>query len=82
MTLELKNEDDEEMDVVDIDAACERQGPLILLGGFPEASVEDLLEAMPPRPSADRLVTKFFQLEEPAWSKPISLRRPPWSVES
>ena len=68
LTLELENYD-EEMDTMACDAINGRQGPLILLGGFPETTVGDLLQDLPSRPVADRLVTKFFQLEEPSWSE-------------
>lgn len=68
MTLELE-EFEEEMDEIDIDAGCESQGPLILVGGFPEATIEDLLDYLPSRATTDRLVTKFFQLDHPAWGE-------------
>ncbi len=59
LTLEMERYD-EEMETVDADDLLESQGPLALLGGFPDESLQTLLEYLPSRPIADRLVTKFF----------------------
>lgn len=59
---------DEEIDDADADIASLHTGPLLLLGGFPESTKEELLDYLPHRTSADRMIAKFFQIEEPAWS--------------
>ncbi|KAK1753729.1 fungal-specific transcription factor domain-containing protein [Echria macrotheca] len=43
------------------------QGPFLLLGGFPRASVEELVALLPPRAVVDRMIARFFEAREPAW---------------
>ena len=69
LTAELTTQD-EDMDAFDVDVASQLQGPLILLGGgSPEDTVSDFISDLPPRPIADRLIRKFFEVDEPAWGK-------------
>ena len=40
---------------------------MLFLGTFPQVTVEQILAHLPPRPVADRLLAKFFEMKEPAW---------------
>ncbi|KAK3936842.1 hypothetical protein QBC46DRAFT_268874 [Diplogelasinospora grovesii] len=48
-------------------ATFDKKGPVLLLGGFPHATVTEMIVHLPPRPVADRLIARFFQTKEPAW---------------
>lgn len=43
------------------------RGPILLLGGFPRAPVQDLVALLPARPLVDRMVGKFFDAKQPSW---------------
>ncbi|KAK0750568.1 fungal-specific transcription factor domain-containing protein [Schizothecium vesticola] len=47
--------------------ASRLQGPILLLGGFPRAPVDDLVALLPARPLVDRMVGKFFEAKQPSW---------------
>jgi hypothetical protein len=44
------------------------QGPVLLAGGFPHVSIEELTLILPPRPLVDRLIARFFEAKEAAWA--------------
>ncbi|KAK3314193.1 fungal-specific transcription factor domain-containing protein [Apodospora peruviana] len=43
------------------------QGPVLLMGGFPYATVLEMFAHLPPRMICDRLVARFFEIKEPGW---------------
>lgn len=45
------------------------EGPVLLLGTFPPATMMDLVQMLPPRRVTDMLIARFFEGKEPAWSK-------------
>ncbi len=49
------------------------QGPVLLLGSFPHAPFSELLGYLPQRAITDRLIARFFQGKEPAWSMPTGV---------
>ena len=50
---------------------AQHQRPLILVGRFCQAPLEELLEDIPPRSIADLLLERFFQIENPMFSMPL-----------
>ncbi|KAK3994371.1 fungal-specific transcription factor domain-containing protein [Cladorrhinum sp. PSN332] len=48
-------------------AFTESRGPDLLLGGFPRVPIGEMLQYLPPRPLADRLLARLFQAKEPGW---------------
>ncbi|KAK4223087.1 hypothetical protein QBC38DRAFT_447697 [Podospora fimiseda] len=42
-------------------------GPDLLLGGFPQVPIAQMLQYLPPRAIADRLLARLFQAKEPGW---------------
>ncbi|KAH8895702.1 hypothetical protein GQ53DRAFT_819683 [Thozetella sp. PMI_491] len=65
-TAELSTQDNE-VEAGSPGTTTEAEGPLVLLRGPPDLTVRELLKALPPRSIADKLITEFFQLEEPGW---------------
>lgn len=70
LTNDLRTIDDDPEDPVEL-AAAKQQGPVLLLGSFPRASVSELLAYLPPRLVTDRIVARFFQATEPNWSRSL-----------
>ncbi len=44
-------------------------GLALLSGNFERVSVSDLFRFLPPRPTMDIMIERFFNGKEPAWSK-------------
>jgi hypothetical protein len=72
MTGELRTVDEDDMEetevIVDTSLALQ-PGPVLLLGSFPNASILELVEYLPPKPITDQLISRFFLGKEPAWSE-------------
>ncbi|GAB1316957.1 Activator of stress genes 1 [Madurella fahalii] len=50
-----------------LESVPDLQGPALLVGGYPPATVYEMLRYLPPRPIVDRLLTGFFEDKEPSW---------------
>ncbi|KAM9885608.1 hypothetical protein VD0002_g1509 [Verticillium dahliae] len=74
LTDELKTTDTghgerEDDDADDLDSAfASTEGPVLLLGTFPPATTQDLMDYLPQKDITDRLIARFFKGKEPAWS--------------
>ena len=46
----------------------EKRGPILLVGSFPPVAIADMLGHLPRRSVMDRIIARFFQGKEPAWT--------------
>jgi hypothetical protein len=65
----VDDDDDLEEGDTGLDPLHIQQGPALIVGTFPPASVTDLMEWLPPQETTDRLIARFFRGKEPAWSE-------------
>ncbi|RNJ58924.1 hypothetical protein D7B24_004017 [Verticillium nonalfalfae] len=72
LTDELKTTDTghgerEDDDTDDLDSSfASTEGPVLLLGTFPPATTQDLMDYLPQKDITDRLIARFFKGKEPA----------------
>ncbi|KAK4164648.1 putative fungal-specific transcription factor [Cladorrhinum sp. PSN259] len=57
----------DDQDVSPAPSFADSPGPDLLLGGFPRVPLSELLQCLPPRSIADRLLARLFQAKEPGW---------------